>query len=357
HELNNPLTGIKGFTELLLRNKDIRFVPEFRESLEMIQRETLRCQSIVWNLSAYACAQKPVLSNVKINDLIEECLGVEAFSLVAGNIKVIKELSPDLPVLLADADQLKKVLSNLIRNAREAIAPHNKNEGRLILRSSGIGKTIRIEVEDNGPGIPPANLARIFDPFFTTKEVGCGTGLGLSIAYGVLHQHKGNLWAENAPEGGARLVMELPSTEPIEEAKGKPAELTPGEASPRESQKKLLIIDDEPIIRRVFSRILAKSGYSLDTAENGEDAQAKLMEGDYEGVFCDVRMPRMDGWSLFSWVKENRPQIVPRWVFVTGSIGEEVMSSVLHSGRPVIHKPFQIGEVDQLLKDLFAKSA
>src|SRR5881409_1413868 len=159
---------------------------------------------------------------------------------------------------MADAHQLQQVFLNLITNAEQAMERAERDQQRLTVRTRRTGDLLRIEVEDTGPGIPPNLLERIFNPFFTTKPTGSGTGLGLSISLGIVREHEGKIWAENAQQGGARFLVELPITQP--RASGEHA-ATPQVQLQGNDSLRVLVVDDEASVRVSLQRYLAAKGH------------------------------------------------------------------------------------------------
>jgi PAS domain S-box-containing protein len=206
HELNNPLTGIIGLSELLMDEK----VPDsIREDLSAINNEAKRSASVVKNMLSFARKHSPSKQPVQINRIIDDVLALRRHEQRNHNIQVVKQLSPDLPEIIADPFQIQQVFINVILNAEQAMVDaHGK--GTLTVSSEKAGNYIRVSFTDDGPGIDPQNIHRIFDPFFTTKEVGQGTGLGLSICYGIITAHEGLIYAQNENGKGATFFVELP---------------------------------------------------------------------------------------------------------------------------------------------------
>jgi len=179
HEINNPLTSVVGFSELLME-KDLP--DDLREDVAIIHDGSKRVTGIVKRLLTFARQHKPERSYTDINEIIESTLILRKYSLETGNIEVSTSLEPELPWTMADTGQLQQVFMNIIVNAEtEMKKAHGR--GKLIIRTEQIGNTVRISFADDGPGIAKENTGKIFDPFFTTKEVGEGTGLGLSLSY------------------------------------------------------------------------------------------------------------------------------------------------------------------------------
>ncbi len=206
HELNNPLTGIIGFSELLL-NKDVP--DEVREDLKVIHREAQRTSQVVRNLLTFARKHDTTKKPVDINKVIQSVLDIRAYEQNVHNIEVVTNFDPSLPEITADIFRLQQVFVNIIINAEYfMVQAHGK--GTLTITTERKGDIIRTSFVDDGPGIKEEHMIHLFDPFFTTKEVGKGTGLGLSICHGIVTEHGGNIYAESQLNQGATFIMELP---------------------------------------------------------------------------------------------------------------------------------------------------
>ncbi|HYL99583.1 MAG TPA: ATP-binding protein, partial [Blastocatellia bacterium] len=218
HELNNPLTSVIGFTDLLLGSTECG--EGLKERLQIIRSEGDRARKIVRNLLSFARSHHPHRTEVNLNALIQTTIDLRSYEMSVSNVSLRFELS-DIPAVVADAHQLQQVLLNLVMNAEQAIADSGK-PGEIVVateeRKIEGQRAVAITITDTGPGIPQANLDRIFDPFFTTKPVGKGTGLGLSVSYGIIKEHQGNIRVENRPEGGARFTIELRVSNAISQA-------------------------------------------------------------------------------------------------------------------------------------------
>jgi PAS domain S-box-containing protein len=211
HELNNPLTGVIGFSQLLME----RGVSEdIKEDLTTISIEAQRAARIVNNLLTFARKHSPVKQSCQINSIIEDVLRLRAYEEKVHNIAVIQQLTPDLPEIMADYFQLQQVFLNIVVNAEYFMA-EARGYGTLTISTELFEKYIRISIIDDGPGIPQENLSRIFNPFFTTKDVGKGTGLGLSICHGIVSEHGGRITVRSEPGAGTTFIVELPLEIPL----------------------------------------------------------------------------------------------------------------------------------------------
>lgn len=210
HELNNPLTGIIGFSELAL-GKDVP--DDVKEDLKVISRESQRTANIVKNFLTFARKHPPERKPVQINGVIEEVVKLRTYEQKVHNIEVVTQFSPDLPPVLADSFQLQQVFLNIIINAEHFMTEAHER-GTLTITTERTGDVVRISLADDGPGISQENLGHLFDPFFTTKKEGKGTGLGLSICHGIIAEHGGRIYAESEPGKGATFIIELPIMQP-----------------------------------------------------------------------------------------------------------------------------------------------
>ncbi|MFQ5669689.1 MAG: ATP-binding protein [Acidobacteriota bacterium] len=350
HELNNPLTGVLGYAQLLVAKSP----PEpQKKQLQTIYSEALRCQKIVQNLLTFARKHKPEKRHVDINEIITATLELRAYQLRVDNITVKLDLDPGLPGTMADYHQLQQVFINLVNNAHHAMVDHG-GKGELRITSRAEAGRIHVTCQDTGPGIPETCLGRIFDPFFTTKEVGKGTGLGLSLSYGIIKEHGGTIQASNAPGGGAIFCLELPVRQgnvPAKKARVRARPPGPPTGS------RILVVDDEKIVLELLSDLLSSRGHRVEVAENGRVALERL-KADREGfdlLITDMKMPAMGGRELYEAVREIAPDLSRRVVFATGdTVSEDARAFLAATGNRVISKPFQLEEMEKIIDDLFA---
>jgi len=206
HEVNNPLTAIMGFADLMLENPEL---PEsVHQDLRVIIQEAQRTKEIVQNLLGFARQLPAQRRPLDVNDIISRTLQLRAYDLASHGVEVKTDLAEDLPTFIGDGQQLQQVFLNILNNAHDAIR-ENTRPGRITLESRVKANKIEVTFRDNGPGI--RNPERILEPFFTTKEVGKGTGLGLSICYGILREHGGELlFGNNLDAPGAYFKIVLP---------------------------------------------------------------------------------------------------------------------------------------------------
>ncbi|MFZ0761649.1 MAG: PAS domain S-box protein [Candidatus Sulfotelmatobacter sp.] len=207
HEVNNPLTAILGFADLLLENPEL---PETaRKDLRVILQEAQRTKQIVQNLLSFARQMPPQRNPVQINLILRRTLQLRSYDFNSHGIEIVEHLDEQLPEVIGDAHQLQQVFLNILNNAYDAVHEAGR-PARIEIMTTKAGNAVEVSFCDNGYGI--SHPDRIFDPFFTTKEVGKGTGLGLSICYGIVKEHGGEILCHNNADGqGATFIVRFPT--------------------------------------------------------------------------------------------------------------------------------------------------
>jgi two-component system NtrC family sensor kinase len=204
HEINNPLTGVLTNSSLML--EDMADDHPWREDIQTIVNETLRCRKIVKGLLDFSRQTKPQRTLLDLNQVVEDTLSLVRNQTVFRNTRIVYELDPHLPTVLADADQMRQVVLNIVLNAAEAMV--QGGELRVASAADPAAKAVTLRISDTGPGIPDEVRARIFEPFFTTKKT--GTGLGLAVAYGIIERHHGQIRIESARGRGTAFTVSVP---------------------------------------------------------------------------------------------------------------------------------------------------
>jgi two-component system NtrC family sensor kinase len=344
HELNNPLTVVIGIAELL---RQIDNDEKHRKHLDTIVAGAQRCHKIVRSLLSFARQHPSERKLVNVNDLIEATLTFVQYEMRTSNIEIQRQLSPDLPPVHADPHQLQQVFLNIVNNARQAMEP--KNSGILKVHSSRYDHHVQITLRDNGPGISAENLKKLFTPFFTTKEVGKGTGLGLSVSYGIIHDHGGSIEVQSAVGEGTAFIIRLPVA-PMETAQSRESEKKDGPLTIDGVGKRVLAIDDEEHILELIRESLTVSGYSVDTARDGESALDLLRRGRYDVTLCDWKMPGLNGRQIYERLLQMNPAAASRVVFMTGDVINENVREFLDSHKATcIAKPFSLEEFREVV--------
>lgn len=340
HELNNKLTPVLGFAELL----EAVAPPALRSHAHCIQQSSREAAQIIKQLLNMARPADADFSLVDLAAICREAAQMLRYQLLEHGCEATLRL-PDDPVWInGNAAQLKQVLLNLLLNACHAMDGRPRRELTLAVESRPGSAWVR--VCDTGVGIPPENLHRIFDPFFTTKGPR-GTGLGLSISASLVRQHGGEIQVESVAGQGSTFSLRLPAEAARENQL--PAPSRESETSRYDaSRRRVLIVDDEEFVRQFMQEALRVCfGCGIETAVDGQDATGKLLAGDYDLILTDIRMPRLDGFQLRAWIAEHRPELAGRVVFVTGHAGSAELDAHLGDveGAIVIRKPFTIDAI------------
>jgi signal transduction histidine kinase len=332
HELNNPLSVIIGYGQLLLG----RSVPEhLRRPVELMVTQGDRMAKIVRNLLYFSRQRPPEREAVDLNHVIEQTLALRQNQLILSGLTVEKDFASELPPVTGDQHQLQQVFLNLLLNAEQAIG--DTTGGRIVFRTRAgeDGRSVRAEVIDNGPGIPGDVVPRVFEPFFTTKEVGIGTGLGLSVSYGIIEEHQGRLSVESAP-GRTVFRLELPTGVAV-------AAPAPPEAPPPfpANGRTALVVEDEPGVVDLVVLLLRETGWRVDVAPGGHTGFELVQRTRYDLIVSDVRMPEGGGEELYRNAVALDPSLASRFVFITGDTANPQAQEFLRStGAPVLEKPF-----------------
>ncbi len=343
HEINNPLTGVIGFSERLMKKE---LPDDIRKDVNIINEGAKRIADITNRMLTFARQNKPERTLVNINDVIETTLAIRGYEMESSNIKVITQLASDVPLTFTDAGQLQQVFLNIILNAEmEMNLAHGK--GNLTVKTERIDNTIRVSFEDDGPGISKKNIDRLFDPFFTTRDPDKGTGLGLSICYSIVKQHDGKIYARSRLGKGATFFVELPIV--TKEEQLKMAEPTAG-IPETPSRARILVVDDDTIIQEFLTEILREEGHEVEIVENGKDALDRLGSGDYDVILLDIKLPGMSGIELYKYMQKAVKPLARRVVFITGDVmSDDTMGFIKSSGTPYITKPF---DAEHLKKEI-----
>jgi len=343
HEINNPLTGVIGFSSLLLK-KDLP--DDIRKDVNVIYEGAQRVASITDRMLTFARQRKPERISVNINDIIKNTLAMRAYEMESSNIKVTTQLASDIPLTSADASQLQQAFINIILNAEmEMNLAHGK--GNLTVKTERIDNTIRVSFKDNGPGISKKNMDRLFDPFFTTRDPDKGTGLGLSICYSIVTQHGGKIYARSRLGKGTTFFVELPIVTKEEQLKmAEPA----AEVSKTLSRARILVVDDDTAVQQFLTTILTKEGHQVEIVENGDDALEKVGSEDYDVILLDIKLPGMSGIEVYKYMQKTVKSLARRVVFITGdTMSKDTMDFLSRTRAPYITKPF---DDEQLMKDV-----
>lgn len=361
HDFNNILTAILGYCDLML----LRHQPgdSDYDDIQQIKNNSNRAASLTRQLLAFSRQQtlRPQilqLANVvaDVSSLLKRLLGE--------TVRLEVHHGRGVGAVRADPGQLEQVIINLGVNARDAmpkggvvhISTASVNQSDVLamgIEFLPVGDYVQLSVEDSGVGIPKENLSKIFEPFFTTKEMGKGTGLGLSTVYGIVKQSGGFIFADSKPGKGTRFDIflpvhrgEIPTPEVTKRELYKPKDLW--------GSGRILIVEDEDMVRAVAERALVRQGYVVETASDGEQALELFADGKrYDLVVSDVVMPNLDGPSMARRLRETYGEI--RLLFMSGYAEEQLRETISLDNVSFLAKPFSVQQIAEAVHDALAK--
>lgn len=352
HDFNNILTAIIGHCDLML----MRHTPgdSDYDDIQQIKSNSNRAAGLTRQLLAFSRQQTLRPQVLQLPDVVSEVSHLLKRLLGETVVLVVKH-GRNLGSIRADPGQLEQVIINLAVNARDAMA--SKGGGTVTIQTYAVradqvaelGSEIlpiadytALSVSDTGCGIPANVLGKVFEPFFTTKEVGKGTGLGLSTVYGIVKQSGGFIFADSKVDEGTRFVIYLPVHQAEEPAKARRE--TKGGDNELWGTGTVLLVEDEPMVRTVAERALTRHGYSVVTANNGEEALEILERGDeFALLISDVVMPEMDGPTMVREARKSRPDLPV--LFMSGYAEEQLRKSIDIDKVAFLPKPFSVQEL------------
>ena len=363
HDFNNVLTAILGTCDLML----LRHTPgdSDYDDIQQIRANSNRAASLTRQLLAFSRQQTLRPEVLQLPDVVAE-VSTMLRRLIGEKIKLDVTHDRDLGAVRADPTQLEQVIVNLCVNARDAMAGRVDGAGRLGLATRRVtasevramrseilpaGDYTALVVEDNGSGIAPEHLAKIFEPFFTTKDLGKGTGLGLSTVYGIVKQSGGFIFADSEVGRGTKFTVYLPvhHASPTDTPKSAQPELVEGRAKAPPASKwsgggRVLLVEDEDMVRAVAERALTRAGYEVTTASDGEEGLEYVTLGRrYDIVVTDVVMPSMDGPAMAREIRKLVPALPV--LFMSGYAEEQLRDQIAIEDAHFLAKPFTVQEI------------
>jgi PAS domain S-box-containing protein len=353
HEINNPLAYVLLNLQALERELPRLAAPDrIADALEMVRNALTgvdRVRTIARDLKSFSRGDPDARGPVDVRRVLESAINMTAHE-IRLRARLVTHFE-DVPPVLANEPRLGQVFLNLLVNAAQALPERDsgRNEIRVSARAAEDDRVI-VEVADTGPGIPEANLERIFEPYFTTKPLGVGTGLGLSIGRSIVTSLGGTLTASNATGGGATFRISLPA---LRARADRPSVPPPPRSHGR--RIRVLIVEDEPALALALERALGE-GHDALVAPGGREALGLLArDASFDVVLCDLMMPGMSGIDFYDAVRDRDARLAKRFVFMTGGTQTARIRDFLRTAhRPWIEKPFDSGEVKQLLAEVAA---
>jgi two-component system NtrC family sensor kinase len=365
HELNNTLTPVLGYSELLgMRLEsagDQAPLLSYCQAITKSAQESVRIIRQLLQLSRPATTE---FRRVELGAILDEAVSIMRFRLRSSEARLTIDIPKAGVPILADAGQIKQVLINLMINALDAMehAPRKDLQVRLKFQ----GPWAELSVADTGHGIPADKLHRIFDPFYSTKSAERGTGLGLSVCLGIVGQHQGEMSVSSVPGEGTLFTVLLPlalAGDPVAAGAPLPPDQDPsGEGVDRFPEAgaslQVLVIDDEEYITNLVNELLrCRLGWRVEQVHDGQEAIQRMERTPFDLVITDLRMPGLDGFAILGWIRDFRPVLLSKVLVITGDSGGLTQDQELRTlGIPVLKKPFTSEELVDQCRGLVAVS-
>ncbi|MDX1661245.1 MAG: ATP-binding protein [Gemmatimonadota bacterium] len=360
HDFNNLLTAIKGYNEIALSEA----APDdpIRSSLEEVDKASKRASRLTRQLLAFSRQQVRQPETLDLNDVVRDMEPMFR-RLVREDVRIDVSLDSDGVPARVDIGQVEQVLVNLVANASDAMP----DGGRLEIETSRTevsepiergkytippGSYVELSVRDSGVGMDAETRAKIFEPFFTTKHRGGGTGLGLATVYGIVKQNEGYVLVESSPGAGSTFRVWLPASEEEVEPAAEPAIEAPREEPAEREGATILLVEDEPAIRRLAARILSSDGHVVIEAGDGAEALevAERHDGEIDLLFTDIVMPKASGRKVARTLTDRWPHLAV--VYTSGytneqNLGAGIERGILEPDIHFVHKPFTPDELTE----------
>ncbi len=355
HEINNPLTIIKGNAELLTEYFEEHNNREYKEFVDFQQHAIERIRNIVNGLRTYARLDTAEQTTINVHDVLEETVTIINQIYRNESISIVKDLKSESPFVRGSTGRFQQVIMNLISNARDAM--DGRQNGIITVTTADVAQNVVITVEDTGCGIPVDKTDKIFDPFYTSKPVGKGTGLGLSIVLSIINEMKGKIVVESKINIGTKFIITIPHSSEslsIDEENGTAAVSQPSKRT--KLIGKVLLVDDEKAIVNILTRHLKEFGLDIEYAYDGKEALEKLHNGKFSVMITDLKMPQLGGEDLIREARKFISHAEMKIIAMTGHISPDdfgaKMQSIGQGVDKLIKKPFSKKEIYEDLLEI-----
>jgi two-component system NtrC family sensor kinase len=343
HELNNPLTAVIGYAQLLRAAPDAAKMPA---RVDTIRREAERCRRIVQNLLRFARPHAPERRPFSINETVDNVSLLLAYPVRSSGCRFELDLDRSLPSIVGDSHELEQVVVNLVTNSLQAMSSQGRS-GAISLRTfAAEDGRVGLDVADEGPGIADDLRAQVFDPFFTTKPVGQGTGLGLWLVYNTVTAHGGTIDLAPASGAGATFRLRFPAGGAVTV---EPESAPPIDDAPAVSAR-ILVLDAEAALAALICDALSAEGHRPVAATGAEEALARLTAEPFDLLVSDAELPGLPGARLAAEVQRLRPDMRHRILLTTGDGDSRDPETVARQlGAGLLRKPFELDELRRVV--------
>lgn len=351
HELNNPLCALLGFAEVLEESGSCP--PEFKADLRQMQHEAWRCRRIIGNLLTLARNPEPRRVPTDIHELIDRAITVRSYQREHERVRILRDFAAYIPPVLVDPDHIEQILINLLANAQEAVQQGRRGGSVTVSTEAAAGELV-IAVADDGPGIPPDKLPLLFTALFTTKGSGKGTGLGLNVSRMLARQHGGDILAENREGGGALFTVRIPL---IPAGNGEPARngdaAATGAPSPQsrngrinsDTPGKVLVVDDEGVVRDLLTRILRADGHTVVACPGFDQAAREVESSSFDVIIADLSLLQSAGQPFLEDLRKQHIDPASRLILTSGRLAGHEPPAAGWTANPILPKPFSSDQV------------
>ena len=352
HEINNPLTSILGFSEVLLSRAAGDAAAQ--APLRTIRDEAMRLRLLVANLTTFARRAPQRTHRMDLRQVLVGLTDLRDYQLHANNISLHMECPPGAIWVIGNPDQLMQVLLNLLLNAEQAVKI-GQERGDIWIACGADGEVAWFSVKDNGSGMTSEVRDHIFDPFFTTRPTGQGSGLGLSISYGIIRQHGGSIGVESKPGGGTTIKIRIPLA-PSEPVPHTPADSRTATPRTNNNVKRALVIDDEQAILEMVSDALERVNCRATLILGSAGVKTALDRQQFDLVICDLKMPGQNGIEVYRMIREMRPELAAQFILMTGNPTDADQYCAELAVVSLLTKPFTLARLREAVEELLREA-